>query len=314
MDFHHVSVLLNEVIDNLNIKPDGVYIDGTLGGGGHSLEIVKRLGEKGRLIGFDRDREAIAAATDRLRDYAGKVTVIRSNFDRIKEASGTAGIKKADGIVLDLGVSSHQLDDPGRGFSYREDAPLDMRMDDRQEKTARDIVNDMSEEELAGIIKRYGEERFAGRIASNIVQARKKAPLSTTFELNEIIKDSIPAKYRATGGHPSKRTFQAIRIALNGELDSLEKAVPDMIDMLDDGGRLCIITFHSLEDRIVKNLFRDAQDPCTCPPDFPVCVCGKKPKGKVITRKAILPSKEEVEVNSRSKSAKLRVFERIIEE
>lgn len=314
MDFHHVSVLLNEVIDNLNIKPDGVYIDGTLGGGGHSLEIVKRLGEKGRLIGFDRDREAIAAATDRLRDYAGKVTVIRSNFDRIKEASGTAGIKKADGIVLDLGVSSHQLDDPGRGFSYRENAPLDMRMDDRQEKTARDIVNDMSEEELAGIIKRYGEERFAGRIASNIVQARKKAPLSTTFELNEIIKDSIPAKYRATGGHPSKRTFQAIRIALNGELDSLEKAVPDMIDMLDDGGRLCIITFHSLEDRIVKNLFRDAQDPCTCPPDFPVCVCGKKPKGKVITRKAILPSKEELEVNSRSKSAKLRVFERIIEE
>ena len=312
MDFHHVSVLLNEVIDNLNIKPDGVYIDGTLGGGGHSLEIVKRLGEKGRLIGFDR--EAIAAATDRLRDYAGKVTVIRSNFDRIKEASGTAGIKKADGIVLDLGVSSHQLDDPGRGFSYREDAPLDMRMDDRQEKTARDIVNDMSEEELAGIIKRYGEERFAGRIASNIVQARKKAPLSTTFELNEIIKDSIPAKYRATGGHPSKRTFQAIRIALNGELDSLEKAVPDMIDMLDDGGRLCIITFHSLEDRIVKNLFRDAQDPCTCPPDFPVCVCGKKPKGKVITRKAILPSKEELEVNSRSKSAKLRVFERIVEE
>ena len=314
MDFHHVSVLLNEVIDNLNIKPDGVYIDGTLGGGGHSLEIVKRLGEKGRLIGFDRDREAIAAATDRLQDYAGKVTVIRSNFDRIKEASGTAGIKKADGIVLDLGVSSHQLDDPGRGFSYREDAPLDMRMDDRQEKTARDIVNDMSEEELAGIIKRYGEERFAGRIASNIVQARKKAPLSTTFELNEIIKDSIPAKYRATGGHPSKRTFQAIRIALNGELDSLEKAVPDMIDMLDDGGRLCIITFHSLEDRIVKNLFRDAQDPCTCPPDFPVCVCGKKPKGKVITRKAILPSKEELEVNSRSKSAKLRVFERIVEE
>ena len=314
MDFHHVSVLLNEVIDNLNIKPDGVYIDGTLGGGGHSLEIVKRLGEKGRLIGFDRDREAIAAATDRLRDYAGKVTVIRSNFDRIKEASGTAGIKKADGIVLDLGVSSHQLDDPGRGFSYREDAPLDMRMDDRQEKTARDIVNDMSEEELAGIIKRYGEERFAGRIASNIVQARKKSPLSTTFELNEIIKDSIPAKYRATGGHPSKRTFQAIRIALNGELDSLEKAVPDMIDMLDNGGRLCIITFHSLEDRIVKNLFRDAQDPCTCPPDFPVCVCGKKPKGKVITRKAILPSKEELEVNSRSKSAKLRVFERIIEE
>ncbi len=314
MDFHHVSVLLNEVIDNLNIKPDGVYIDGTLGGGGHSLEIVKRLGEKGRLIGFDRDREAIAAATERLRDYSDKVTVIRSNFDRIKEASGTAGIKKADGIVLDLGVSSHQLDDPGRGFSYREDAPLDMRMDDRQEKTARDIVNDMSEEELAGIIKRYGEERFAGRIASNIVQARKKAPLSTTFELNEIIKDSIPAKYRATGGHPSKRTFQAIRIALNGELDSLEKAVPDMIDMLDDGGRLCIITFHSLEDRIVKNLFRDAQDPCNCPPDFPVCVCGKKPKGKVITRKAILPSKEELEVNSRSKSAKLRVFERIIEE
>ena len=249
-----------------------------------------------------------------MRDYSDKVTVIRSNFDRIKEASGTAGIKKADGIVLDLGVSSHQLDDPGRGFSYREDAPLDMRMDDRQEKTARDIVNDMSEEELAGIIKRYGEERFAGRIASNIVQARKKTPLSTTFELNEIIKDSIPAKYRATGGHPSKRTFQAIRIALNGELDSLEKAVPDMIDMLDDGGRLCIITFHSLEDRIVKNLFRDAQDPCTCPPDFPVCVCGKKPKGKVITRKAILPSKEELEVNSRSKSAKLRVFERIIEE
>ncbi len=310
MDFHHISVLLNEVIENLDIKPGGVYIDGTLGGGGHSLEIVKRLGDNGRLIGIDRDGEAIEAAGSRLRPYQEKITLIRSNYDRIREAAFSAGVDKADGILLDLGVSSHQLDVPERGFSYREDALLDMRMDDRQETTAADLINNTPEEELTRIIRQYGEERFAARIAKNIVKARQDSPVRTTFELNEIISESIPARSKAAGGHPSKRTFQAIRIALNGELESLEKVIPDMIDMLDEGGRLCIITFHSLEDRIVKNEFRNAENPCTCPPDFPVCVCGKKSKGRVITKKAIIPSENEMESNPRSKSAKLRVFEK----
>lgn len=310
MDFDHVSVLLNETIESLNIKEDGIYVDGTLGGGGHSLMIARRLSEKGRLIGTDRDGEAIEAAREVLKDYSDIFTPVRSNFDQINEVLEKLGIKAVDGIVLDLGVSSHQLDTPERGFSYNKDAPLDMRMDDRQEKTAADIVNEASKEELIRILRDYGEERFAPQIASLIVQKRSIAPIKTTFELNDIIKSAIPERFRIKGGHPSKRTFQAIRIAINGELESIENAIPKMTDLLKDGGRLCIITFHSLEDRIVKNAFKNAQDPCICPPDFPVCVCGRKSKGKVITKKPILPTDEEMKKNPRSKSAKLRVFEK----
>lgn len=314
MEFRHVSVLLNETIDSLDIKPEGVYVDGTLGGGGHSLEIVKRLSGKGRLIGLDRDENAIQAASERLKDYKDRVTFVRSNYDRFSVVMQELGLREVDGIVLDLGVSSYQLDTPERGFSYREDAPLDMRMDQRQEKTAADIVNESSEKELLHILRDYGEEKFAPQIARRIVKQREDRPILTTFELNEIVKESIPVKFRLTGGHPSKRTFQAIRIALNAELESLEKVLPEMIEGLRDKGRLSIITFHSLEDRIVKNIFRTAQNPCTCPPNFPVCVCGNKSKGKVITSKPILPSEEEIENNKRSKSAKLRVFERRAEE
>ncbi len=314
MEFRHVSVLLNETIDSLNIKPEGVYVDGTLGGGGHSLEIVKRLSGKGRLIGLDRDENAIQAASERLKDYKDRVTFVRSNYDRFPVVMQELGLREVDGIVLDLGVSSYQLDTPERGFSYREDAPLDMRMDQRQEKTAADIVNESSEKELLHILRDYGEEKFATQIARRIVKQREDRPILTTFELNDIVKESIPVKFRLTGGHPSKRTFQAIRIALNAELESLEKVLPEMIEGLRDKGRLSIITFHSLEDRIVKNIFRTAQNPCTCPPNFPVCVCGNKSKGKVITSKPILPSEEEIENNKRSKSAKLRVFERRAEE
>ena len=314
MEFHHVSVLLNETIDSLNIKPEGVYVDGTLGGGGHSLEIVKRLSGKGRLIGLDRDENAIQAASERLKDYKDRVTFVRSNYDRFPVVMQELGLREVDGIVLDLGVSSYQLDTPERGFSYREDAPLDMRMDQRQEKTAADIVNESSEKELLHILRDYGEEKFATQIARRIVKQREDRPILTTFELNDIVKESIPVKFRLTGGHPSKRTFQAIRIALNAELESLEKVLPEMIEGLRDKGRLSIITFHSLEDRIVKNIFRTAQNPCTCPPNFPVCVCGNKSKGKVITSEPILPSEEEIENNKRSKSAKLRVFERRAEE
>ena len=314
MEFHHVSVLLNETIDSLNIRPDGVYVDGTLGGGGHSLEIVKRLSEKGRLIGLDRDENAIQAASERLKGYKDKITFVRSNYDRFPEIMQELGLARVDGIVLDLGVSSYQLDTPERGFSYREDAPLDMRMDQRQERTAADIVNGSSEKELINIFRNYGEERFAPQIARRIVRQREEKPVRTTFELNEIIKESIPVKFRLTGGHPSKRTFQAIRIALNAELESLEKVLPEMIEYLNDRGRVSVITFHSLEDRIVKNIFRTAHDPCTCPPDFPICVCGNRPKGRVVTGKPVLPSEEEIEVNKRSKSAKLRVFERRTEE
>lgn len=314
MEFHHVSVLLNETIDSLNIRPDGVYVDGTLGGGGHSLEIVKRLSEKGRLIGLDRDENAIQAASERLKGYKDKITFVRSNYDRFPEIMQELGLARVDGIVLDLGVSSYQLDTPERGFSYREDAPLDMRMDQRQERTAADIVNGSSEKELINILRNYGEERFAPQIARRIVRQREEKPVRTTFELNEIIKESIPVKFRLTGGHPSKKTFQAIRIALNAELESLEKVLPEMIEYLNDRGRLSVITFHSLEDRIVKNIFKTAHDPCTCPPDFPICVCGNRPKGRVVTGKPVLPSEEEIEVNKRSKSAKLRVFERRTEE
>ena len=311
MEFKHYSVLLEETIENLNIKPDGIYVDGTLGGGGHSFEICRRLGPSGRLIGIDQDKDAIAAATERLKEHGDKVTIVRSNYANMRQVLQDLGIQKVDGIVLDLGVSSFQLDTPERGFTYRvEDAPLDMRMDDRQALTARDIVNDYSEMELFRIIRDYGEDKFAKNIAKHIVQARANKPIETTGELNEIIKAAIPSKVRATGGHPSKRTYQAIRIELNHELDVLQDNLDDMIDLLNDEGRICIITFHSLEDRIVKYNFKKNENPCTCPSNFPVCVCGNKSKGHVITRKPILPSEKELEENSRSKSAKLRVFEK----
>ena len=312
MDFEHISVLLHETIDNLDIKPDGTYADGTLGGGGHSLEIVKRL-DTGRLICMDRDGDALVAAGKRLEAYKDRISFVRTNYDRFSEVLDELQIRGVDGIVLDLGVSSYQLDTPERGFSYNNDAPLDMRMDKRSDKTAADIVNGASKEELTRILRVYGEERFASRIADFILEERQKGEIKTTFALNEIVKNAIPAKFRREGGHPSKRTFQAIRIAVNGELESLENALGSMIEALNDGGRLCVITFHSLEDRIVKNKFKEAADPCTCPPDFPVCVCGKKPLGRVVTNKPILPSEEEMESNSRSKSAKLRVFERRVQ-
>ena len=312
MEFHHYSVLLNETIENLNIKPDGIYVDGTLGGGGHAYQVASRLSEKGRLIGIDQDADAIAAAGERLKEFGDKITIIRSNYANMKEELHRIGVEKVDGIVLDLGVSSFQLDTPERGFTYRdENAPLDMRMDDRQSLTAKDIVNGYSEMDLYRIIRDYGEDKFAKNIAKHIVQERAKKPIETTGELTEIIRASIPMKVQVTGGHPAKRTFQAIRIELNKELEVLQNNLDDMIDLLNPGGRICIITFHSLEDRIVKTNFKRNENPCTCPSDFPVCVCGKKSKGKVVTRKPILPSEEELEVNSRSKSAKLRVFGRV---
>ena len=312
MEFNHYSVLRNETIENLNIKPDGIYVDGTLGGGGHAYQVASRLSEKGRLIGIDQDADAIAAAGERLKEFGDKITIIRSNYANMKEELHRIGVEKVDGIVLDLGVSSFQLDTPERGFTYRdENAPLDMRMDDRQSLTAKDIVNGYSEMDLYRIIRDYGEDKFAKNIAKHIVQERAKKPIETTGELTEIIRASIPMKVQVTGGHPAKRTFQAIRIELNKELEVLQNNLDDMIDLLNLGGRICIITFHSLEDRIVKTNFKRNENPCTCPSDFPVCVCGKKSKGKVVTRKPILPSEEELEVNSRSKSAKLRVFERV---
>lgn len=311
MEFKHYSVMLNETIEQLNIRPDGIYVDGTLGGAGHSSEIAKRL-TTGRLIGIDQDADAIAAASERLKDYKDKVTIVRSNYAQMKEVLHNLGIEKVDGILLDLGVSSFQLDTPERGFTYRsEDAPLDMRMDDRQKLTARDIVNEYSEMELFRIIRDYGEDRFAKNIAKHIVNAREQKPIETTGELNAIIKGAIPMKVQVTGGHPSKRTYQAIRIELNHELDVLRDNLDDMIELLNDGGRCCIITFHSLEDRIVKSAFKKNENPCTCPSNFPVCVCGNKSRGHVVTRKPILPSEKELEENSRSKSAKLRVFERV---
>ena len=310
MEFVHRSVLLDECIEGLNIKPDGIYMDGTLGGGGHSFEIAKRLTEGGRLIGIDQDAEAIQAAGERLKEFKERVTIERSNYVSFREILDRNGIDKVDGILLDLGVSSHQLDDPERGFSYREDAPLDMRMDQRNPMTAADIINNYSEMELFRMIRDYGEDPFAKNIAKHIVRVREQAPVTTTFQLVEIIKQAIPAKVRAKGGHPAKQTFQAIRIELNAELNVLKDSLNGMIDALDEGGRIVIITFHSLEDRIVKQMFRDAENPCTCPKEFPVCVCGKKSKGKVITRKPILPSEQELEENPRSKSAKLRIFEK----
>ena len=308
--FEHKSVLLRETIDSLNIREGGIYVDGTLGGGGHASEVCRRLGEGGRLIGIDQDADAIAAATERLKEFGPKVTIVRSNYENIAAILDSLEIDLVDGIYLDLGVSSYQLDTAERGFTYREDAPLDMRMDQRNPKTAADIVNTYSESDLYRIIRDYGEDRFAKNIAKHIVRAREEHPIATTGELTEIIKAAIPAKIRATGGHPAKQTFQAIRIELNRELEVLSQSIDTMIDRLKPGGRLSIITFHSLEDRIVKTRFKHNENPCTCPPDFPVCVCGKKSKGRVVTRKPIEPTGEEIEENKRAKSSKLRVFER----
>ena len=311
MEFKHKSVLLYETVDELNIKPDGIYVDGTLGGGGHSYEIAKRLSEGGRLIGIDQDEDAIKAAGKRLEPYMDRVTIVRNNYCNMDKVLDELGIDKVDGIMLDLGVSSYQLDAADRGFTYNVDTALDMRMDQRQEITAKDIVNEYSEFDLYRIIRDYGEDRFAKNIAKHIVAARQEKPIETTFELNDIIKAAIPMKVRATGGHPSKRTYQAIRIELNKELEVLENSIDMMIDRLKPEGRLCIITFHSLVDRIVKIRFKNNENPCICPPSFPACVCGKVPKGRVITRKPIVPTDEEINENSRSKSSKLRVFERV---
>ena len=312
MNFEHVSVLLNDCIVGLNIKSDGVYVDCTLGGGGHSSQIVKRLSDKGMLIGIDQDSNAIAAASERIKDYTN-VKYVHDNFSNIENIieSLDLGQESVDGFLLDLGVSSHQLDEAERGFSYNHDAPLDMRMDIRSPLSAYKVVNEYSMDELNRIIREYGEERWAKRIAQFIVQEREIKPIETTFELVSVIKKAVPKGARADGPHPAKRTFQAIRIEVNNELGILEDTINSMVDILKSGGRICIITFHSLEDRIVKNVFRNLENPCTCPRDFPICVCGKKPKVKVITRKPIAPSKEELEVNHRSRSAKLRIVEKL---
>lgn len=309
IEFNHKSVMLTETVDSLNVKPDGIYVDGTLGGAGHSYEICKRLGAEGRLYGIDQDADAITAATKRLEDFGDQVTIIRDNYCNAVKVLKERGIKSVDGILLDLGVSSYQLDTVERGFTYKYDTPLDMRMDNRQTLSAKDIINEYPEMELYRIIRDYGEDQFAKNIAKHIVAARKEKEIETTGELNEIIKAAIPAKFRKNG-HPSKQTFQAIRIECNHELDVLKDSLDEMIEFLNPGGRISIITFHSLEDRIVKAAFRKNENPCTCPPDFPICVCGKVSKGKQVTRKPILPSHEELEDNSRSKSAKLRSFER----
>lgn len=309
MEFKHYSVLLDETIENLNIKPDGTYMDGTLGGAGHAYHVCERLGEAGRFYGIDQDGDAIEAASKRLEPFGDKVTVIRSNYRYARERLAEIGVTYVDGIVLDLGVSSYQLDTIERGFSYKYDTRLDMRMDDRQTLSAMEIVNEYPEMELFRIIRDYGEDQFAKNIAKHIVKARAEAPIETTGQLNEVIKAAIPAKMRQNG-HPSKKTFQAIRIECNHELDVLKESLDGFIDMLNPGGRLCIITFHSLEDRIVKSAFKKAENPCICPPEFPVCTCGQVSKGRVISKKPILPSDTELEENSRSKSAKLRVFER----
>ena len=310
MEFHHISVLLNECIDNLNIRPDGIYVDGTMGGGGHSLELAKRL-TTGRLICIDQDPNAHEAAGKRLAEYKDRITFVRDNFGNIKSILDSLGIEKIDGMLLDIGVSSHQLDEAERGFSYQQDAPLDMRMNPDRPFSAYDVVNGYDEDELDRVIFTYGEERWARRIAQFIVKEREAKPIETTGELVDIIKKAVPKGARKDGPHPAKRTFQAIRIEVNGELEVLQRAIDDVAARLAVGGRLCIITFHSLEDRIVKEAFRKQENPCICPPQFPVCVCGKKPLGRVITRKPILPSKEELEENPRSRSAKLRVLEGI---
>ncbi len=310
MEFNHTSVLLQETIEQLKIRSDGIYVDGTLGGGGHAYEVLSRLSGKGRLIGMDQDADAIRAASKRLEKFQDRVSIVRSNYADMRMQLHNLGIEKADGIILDLGVSSFQLDTPARGFTYREeDAPLDMRMDDRQQLTAKDIVNNYSEKELFRIIRDFGEDKFAKNIAKHIVTTRREKEILTTGELCAVIRAAIPMKVQKSGGHPAKRTFQAIRIELNRELEVLKDSLDDMIDLLNDGGRICVITFHSLEDRIVKTIFKKNEHPCICPPDFPVCVCGRISKGTVVC-KPIVPSEEELKTNKRSKSARLRVFER----
>lgn len=311
MNFQHVSVLLEETVEELNIKPDGIYVDGTLGGGGHAFHICQKLSDQGRYIGIDQDADAIAASSERLKEFGSRVTIVRDNYRNMPKVLNELGIEQVDGILLDLGVSSFQLDEKERGFTYREDVPLDMRMDRRQSLTAREIVNEYSEMELFHVIRDYGEEKFAKNIAKHIVNKRKEHPIEMTGELIEIIKAAIPMKVRAVGGHPAKKTFQAIRIECNKELEVLKDSLDAMIDLLKPGGRLCIITFHSLEDRIVKRAFKKNENPCTCPPNFPVCVCGNISKGKQLTRKPIIPGEKELNENKRAKSSKLRVFERV---
>ena len=310
VEFSHISVLLDETIDGLSVRPEGTYVDGTLGGGGHSEKVLTMLNDQGRLIGIDQDTEAINAASERLKRFKN-VTFVHNNYCNFKQELTRLGIEKVDGIMLDLGVSSYQLDNPQRGFSYKTDSPLDMRMDTSNEMTAADIVNSYSIDELTRIIRDYGEDPFARNIAKHIVAAREGGPIRTTGELVEIIRAAIPMKVQKNMGHPAKQTFQAIRIELNHELDVLSQTLDDMIESLNTGGRICVITFHSLEDRIVKNIFRKNENPCTCPKNFPVCVCGKKPKGFAVNKKPILPTQQEAEQNPRSKSAKLRVFEKI---
>ncbi|MBE6065301.1 16S rRNA (cytosine(1402)-N(4))-methyltransferase RsmH [Clostridium cochlearium] len=310
MDFKHISVLLDECIEGLNIKENGIYVDCTLGGAGHSKEILKRLSKEGKLVGIDQDEEALGAASEKLKEYEN-VLYKHSNFYYIKDVLEELQVGKVDGILMDLGVSSYQLDEKSRGFSYMQDAPLDMRMNKKSSLDAYEVVNFYDENKLAKIIKEYGEERFAKRIANFIVENRKNKKIETTGELVDIIKRAIPAKFRREGPHPAKRTFQAIRIEVNGELEILNKAIEDSVKGLKSGGRIAIITFHSLEDRIVKNKFKELEDPCICPRDFPICTCGRQPLVKIITRKPIEPSKEEVERNPRSRSAKLRIAERL---
>jgi len=311
MEFNHQSVLLEECIEGLNIRPGKIYVDGTLGGAGHSIKIVERLGADGRLIGIDQDENAITIASTRLEQFKDQVDIVRSNYENMESILKDLKIDSVDGILLDLGVSSHQLDTVERGFSYNQDTVLDMRMDQRQSLTAKIIVNEYSEQELYRVIRDYGEDQFAKNIAKHICIERKKKEIETTFELNEIIKNAIPAKMRVTRGHPSKKTYQAIRIECNRELEVLRNTIEKMIDLLSPQGRLCIITFHSLEDRIVKTTFRKCENPCTCPSNFPVCVCGNRSKGAAVTRKPILPLDQEISQNKRSKSAKLRIFEKV---
>lgn len=311
MEFRHTPVLLDQCIENLNIRPDGIYVDGTLGGGGHSFHICERLSEQGMLIGIDRDRDALEAAEKRLREFSCRKYFVQSNYADIRTVLAEKGIEKIDGALLDIGVSSFQLDNAERGFSYMQDAPLDMRMNREDDLTAYDVVNSYDRDELTRIIREYGEERWASRIAAFIVRARAEKAVESTSELVELIKEAIPARARRSGPHPAKRTFQAIRIEVNDELGELSRAVDEYLDVMNPGGRLCIITFHSLEDRIVKQKLQKRADPCTCPPEFPVCVCGKKADIRKVTRKPIVAEASELDLNPRARSAKLRVCEKI---